>query len=405
MRSKTGDNRRQAGLVVLVVLGTAVVLLFATAAFGGMRMPGPYRDGVKASFYRGPDILRGWVRFDAGWYKAIAMRGYDYAGSRRQSAVAFFPLYPLTLRGLRRLFGGDAAAWGYVVTVLSGLGATALFTVWSRRHFPRVSTLQAAATLVVWPFAFYLFGAVYADALFLLLSLAAFVMADSGRALWAGALGGLAAGTRPVGAVVALAMLLVLRETYGGSFPSLFSVARHGVGTARRRARTTIVGMILPFIGAAAYPAYLWFRFGDALAFVRAEGAPGWDQRAGLHTWLKIEYFHRMARFPSGGILFPLVLTLHLLLVIVLLVVLWRRRRELSAGYLVLAVGSLAVPLVGSKDFLALGRYGLAAFPAFGCLAASAASLSRRRRGVLYAGSWGLMVFLATAFARGSYVG
>jgi hypothetical protein len=405
MGAKVGGRRRSLLLAMAVVVGTAVVLLLVTHHYGGMRLSVPYLRGVKPSDYGGPEILRGWVRFDAGWYKSIAVRGYDYWGSRRQSAVAFFPLYPLALRGMHGAFGGDPAAWGFVVTILSGFAAIYLLTIWARRHFPEVSSLAIVVTVVSWPFAFYLFGAVYADALFLVLALGAFLLADARHVVWAGLLGALAAATRPVGAVVALGIFLVLRETYGASLRVLLRDVRSASPTTRRRARATLFAMVVPFAGAAAYPAYLWWRFGDALAFVRAEGAPGWEQRAGLHTWLKVEYFRRIATFPSGGVLFPLVLTLHLVLVVVLLVMLWRHRRALSTGYLVFSVGLLAVPLIGSKDFLALGRYGLAAFPAFVALAASVSKLGRSRQIVLCAGCWGLMVFLASAYARGSYVG
>ncbi len=49
--------------------------------------------------------------WDSGWYWTIARHGYRYnAGG--QSSIAFFPLYPLLMRGLARPFGGtDRAVW------------------------------------------------------------------------------------------------------------------------------------------------------------------------------------------------------------------------------------------------------------------------------------------------------
>jgi hypothetical protein len=78
----------------------------------------------------------------------------------------------------------------------------------------------------------------------------------------------------------------------------------------------------------------------------------------------------------------------------------WRR---FGWGYTAFAVVSLAIPIIGTKDFMGAGRYALAAFPV---LAAAAVVLTEGRRPrwlvpiVLAVLAVGLCV-ATVAFARG----
>ena len=48
----------------------------------------------------------GWELFshwDGGWYTKIATLGYSYANDGQQHSVAFYPLFPLLIRGLMAL--------------------------------------------------------------------------------------------------------------------------------------------------------------------------------------------------------------------------------------------------------------------------------------------------------------
>ena len=45
-----------------------------------------------------PGWLAGWCQGDGGWYLRIAESGYFYTPGR-QSSVAFFPVFPMLLRG------------------------------------------------------------------------------------------------------------------------------------------------------------------------------------------------------------------------------------------------------------------------------------------------------------------
>ena len=81
----------------------------------------------------------------------------------------------------------------------------------------------------------------------------------------------------------------------------------------------------------------------------------------------------------------------------------WKAWRRLGWGYGVYSFALLAIPLVGTKDFMGTGRYLLAAFP---CYLVAAEMLVTRP--VLRRSVWALSAVIllgwAFAFGRGYYV-
>ena len=339
--------------------------------------------GVKSANYAGPAVLEGWVRFDAGWYRWNAEHDVYYLGDREQSSVAFFPAYSLAIRGVHSLVGGDMAAVGVLVTFLSGLAAVVMFHRWCRRFFDDAASLMAVALLIAWPYAFYLFGAVYADAIFVAASVSAFYLLERDQPLAAGLVGALASAARPVGLAVVVGLVAV--QLHRG---------------ARSRRDMLVLLSAGGFVG---YVAYLAVRFHAPFAFATAEGAPGWDQRPGPHTWFKVEFFERIVHFPDQGLYFTLGIVFQAVLAVALLLVVPRVWRRLGWGYALYVAMVLGLPLVGSKDLQGMGRYALAAFPSF-AIWGDLLIARRSIRFVVLACSSALLVVLCSAYARGSYV-
>ena len=77
--------------------------------------------------------------------------------------------------------------------------------------------------------------------------------------------------------------------------------------------------------------------------------------------------------------------------------------RKFGWGYAIYVVVVLAIPLVGSKDFQGVGRYCLAAFPAFAVMGQFLAERRQLATGVLIVSAVGLGLF-CSSFARGAYV-
>ncbi|WP_034621743.1 hypothetical protein [Cellulomonas sp. URHE0023] len=377
-----------------VVAGYLAVaaLLTAVVAFAGRWRHAPDVNPV----LQGPSWLDGWFHYDAGWYLRIAGQGYFYTPGE-QSSVAFFPVYPLGIRGLGNLLGDDQLA-GWLITVAAGLGVAVLFAWWVSQRLPQRSASFAVLALLVYPYAFFLYGAVYADALFVLCSIGAFLLLERRWYLAAGLVGALATAGRPVGIAVAVGLVvraLELLATDRAGTPGRPAPLREVVRSVRD-VRLRHTGVLVCVVGLGLWCWYLWSRFGDPLAFVHVESAPGWDQGVGPHTWFKLAY---VETFTSGHWQTGLLLTVQAVACVVAVLLLPRVWRLFGWGYLAFAAVVLAIPIVGTDDFMGTGRYVLAAFPVVAAAGDLLAQLRRPwLRWVLVVGSAGLLVALTLLF-------
>ena len=178
--------------------------------------------------HTGLPFIDGWLHWDAGWYLEIARHGYSYAPNR-QSSVAFFPLYPLAMRAVGTVVGGPLAA-GMILTIVSGATASVLFASWLAVRFDEETARTGIFLFVLGPYSFYLFGAVYSDAMFVAATLAAFVLLERRRPVLAGLAGAIATAARPVGIIVIIALVLRTRELRADS-------SRQPLSRAAARAR------------------------------------------------------------------------------------------------------------------------------------------------------------------------
>jgi hypothetical protein len=176
---------------------------------------------------------------------------------------------------------------------------------------------------------------------------------------------------------------------------------RRWVQVDLHRLRFRDAGVLLGIGGLLAYMAFLGSRFDEPFAFEQAQSAPGWDQRPGPKTWFKTALASRWVHGDHSNYTFGVTFQGFLSVGAVLLTVLVLRK--LGWGYALYLLAVLAIPLVGSKDFQGLGRYTLAAFPAFAVAGDWLVEHPRLRVPVFVASS-ATLVFLCSAFARGAYV-
>jgi hypothetical protein len=138
--------------------------------------------------------------------------------------------------------------------------------------------------------------------------------------------------------------------------------------------RWRLAALLVSGAGLLAWMIYLGVRFDDPVAFATVQGAPGWEQPSGPHTWFKVAFFgtlyHRL--WDVAVLVVPQALAC--LAAVLLVRTVWRR---FGWGYTAYAVVSLAIPIIGTKDFMGSGRYVLAAYPV---LAAAAVVLTGDRR-------------------------
>jgi hypothetical protein len=365
-------------------------------------------EGLADEVSRRPDVIERthelgtatdvWARWDGYWFVSIAEDGYGV----RDGAAAFYPLYPGLLAVVGRLLGGHYVLAGVIVSLAATLVVFELLYRLARERLgddrpARLSVLL----LAVFPTSLFL-QAVYSEALFLMLCLAAFLLAERRHLVWCGVAAGLALLTRPLG--VAL-------------LPALAVLVWRAPGPTRQVAWLAIAPALF-----SLYPLVLWHGTGDPLAFAHVEdlwdrsldglGPLGglWDaMRAAWAGVLQLTVgsdtnWYWSPVDPAGIAARNLEATAYLALFAGLTIVAWRR---LGAAYGVFCVASLAIPLATptrAQPLLSLPRFSLVLFPAFIALAAVLEGRPRLALAVVGVSSvllgvsavrWGLWQFVA----------
>jgi hypothetical protein len=367
------------------------VALVAVAVFGTDAHNARLFDDPALTHPFLPSLLSPLARWDSVWYLGIAQSGYSGASS------AFFPLYPLLVRAFA--LGGSPGALlvsAYVVSLASLFGA-----LWVMHRLVALElgsdavARSAVLMLALFPGALWL-GAPYSESLFLLLSVAAFYCARTGRWWAAGTLAALAAGTRSAGLVLLVPLLILWWRSPGG----------------RRRARD-LAWLALAPLGLVAYSVYLAVSVGDGFAYLHlqdvwfrsfagpfggvVDGArAAWDGVRQIASGSRTHvYFAEAGGDPIAVGWHNLELFGFLVLAAVGLVGVFRRL-PLAYGAYVLA--ALALPLsfpVGPQPLMSLPRFLAVLFPLFMWLALACHERPQARRLVLLVSTLGLVAFTA----------
>jgi hypothetical protein len=351
------------GLFVLVGVAVYLDFRFSTAVFT-----------FKALDHGWPHHpwLDVFARYDSGWYYAIAKHGYFYNGPGQQSAVAFFPAYPFSMRVVGWVVG-DAIIAGVLVTLACGAGAAVLFYRWCVGFVGERTARLALGLLLLYPFAFYLFGVVYSDALFLFAALAAFSLLERDRPLLAGLAGMVATACRPVGVALVIGLALRTLEMRGVLVGSL-----HPRRIVWSRLRLREAGVLVSGFGLVVYSLYLWHTFHEPFAFLKVGSSAGWYRTIDLPTLVKANFYFRWRDYGLNVITFWLTMQgLFTVGALALVPSIVRRFGWGYGAYVAVAVGMAAV---SSPDFVGMGRYVLVAFPVFAALAARLLELADSAR-------------------------
>ena len=182
------------GLVAVVVASRLVVL--AAALVAELLVPrNPLLTGGD-----GAPILQSLTSWDGWWYLGIVRDGYHAAPlDGAYQDYAFLPLYPMLVRLLATPFPGWEGLIAVLLSnVLFAVGIVLLVRLTAPRFGPAFA-YRSAALLAIFPFSA-VFSMAYAESLFIVLMLGAFLAAERGRAVPAGLLLALATLTRLQGA-------------------------------------------------------------------------------------------------------------------------------------------------------------------------------------------------------------
>jgi len=346
--------RPRAERVIVRRFAATVAVLTAVVAAAPLVLPAAHPPPRPRM---GLDWLFGnWLQWDGWWYVAIARHGYSYRPGH-MSAVAFFPVYPLVVRLVAIPVFGNVPVAALVVSTACGLAALLLFHRWCMRRLGPAAALLAVTALAFYPYAWFLYGTAYSDALFLVFVLGAFLALEADRTVIAGSLGALATATRPTAVVVVIGLVAVAldrRGMIGGRRP-------------RSRLRPADGAVLLSISGLAVWCAWLAIRFGNPFAFIETEGSRGWNQAPGPHTWFKSAFLDHLHRWPASGWL-PLVVQGMVCLGFLAAVPAVSRR--FGRGYGIYVFATALIPAVSTSDFMGVGRYLLPAFPVFALVGA-----------------------------------
>ena len=201
--------------------------------------------------------------WDAGWFLRVAVNGYPYGytygqtGQMEGNELAFFPLYPMLIRGVAAL-GLDAGTAAIAVSWLASIAAAVALHLLGTTLYGRRAGWALVAICCTAPVSVVLSMA-YSEGLFLAL-VAGMLTAAHRRVWWAAGLLGLGAAlTRPTGAAAAVALavaaVLAVRE---GSRPW-----------------PPIAAAAVALAGVPGFLGWVAWRVGDPAAWFRIQTA-GW---------------------------------------------------------------------------------------------------------------------------------
>ncbi len=223
----------------------------------------------------GPSVWSRLLAWDGDWFVRVATQGYphgysyDAADRMVGNGLAFFPAYPLLIRGLWRL-GIPADTAALIVSWVAGLLAAALLFLLGTALADRRVGLALVVLFAAQPMSVVLSMA-YSESLFSLLVIGMFYAAYRRAFLVAGLLGLGAGLTRPTG----------LAAAAGLAVAAVLAIRARTVPPWR-----AVAGALLALAGVPAYLLWVAHRVGDLDAWFTIQTA-GWGTTFdwGRSTW------------------------------------------------------------------------------------------------------------------------
>lgn len=280
--------------------------------------------------------------WDGRWYTDVAAHGYPtvvpHADSDAADAIAFFPLYPLLIRGLSALTGLHQLASAVALAAVFGTAAALALWVLVARVADGETADRAVVLFAFFPGSFVL-SLAYAEGLMLTLSSACLLALLARRWLAAGLAAALATASRPNAVVLVACCAWAAVAAY-----------------RRDRDLRALAAPALAPLGLLGFFAYLWAHTGEPAAWLLVQ-RHGWGERVdfGQRTLGEVAI---AVRDPANAPV--LVAVAGLAFVVAAAVLLWRWRPP--AELVVYAVGVIALALL-SRRLQARPRFILSAFP------------------------------------------
>lgn len=372
-------------LLLFTFLGVSVYLTLQKNFLGGGL--GNY---LKAPYFWA------WANFDGEHYLSIAQRGYG------QGEQAFFPLYPLLIKGFLVVLGKSIEVYALTGLLISNLSffiaLIGLFRL-IRLDYPEKVARACFLLLLFFPVSFY-FGSVYTESLFLALVVWSFYFARRGRWLSAVFLAAISTATRFIGILLLPAFLV---EMIGWQKLKDILVRRPLKGNPLKP--TWLIVLVIP-LGLVFYMYYLKQSTGDPLALIHTLSGFG-EQRSITPIILPqvfYRYFFRILPNLTYSY-FPVVFTtfLELATAILFTVLSVGAFFKMRLSYALYLAGGFIIPTL-SGSFSSLPRYVIVLFPGFLLMAIYFLKLNRTLKLIFLSVSFVLLGLATALFVRGYWI-
>ncbi|MFH1971193.1 MAG: mannosyltransferase family protein [Patescibacteria group bacterium] len=371
-------------LFVVAYLATVLIVNF------GNRFP--YSDRV-LTVTGLPNWVWGFGNFDGVHYLGIAQNGY-----LAEYTQAFFPLYPVIIRILNFFPKGNLdlnlytdPSYFYTGLILSvTFFISALYFVyklWEEQYGKKTASL-AILLLLSFPTAFY-FGAIYSEALFLLLAVLVFWFSKKEKYLLAGVFAALASATKILGVLLFVFLAIEVWSKYKGKLKNITA-----------KFWWDFIGVLISPLGIIGYMYYLYRAFDNPIYFMTAQSGFG-TGKANVPVVLLPQVIYRYIRIllsvtPSSIAFWNASLELGITLVLIVGII-WSFRKIKFSYWLFVTLAVLLPTLSGTLT--SMPRYVLLAFPLFPLIA----KFNKASKYIILA-QIALQVILLTMFIRGYWV-
>jgi hypothetical protein len=326
--------------LALVAVWLVIVNIFALMALNRLNIaPDTALEWMSPETYK---VRKSWNiidlhnRWDAYWYIDIAQNGYYLRGEGGQANVVFFPLYPLLMRGVGYVVGGNLVLAGWIVSSLFLALAAVILTRLAQEFHPDIDPILPVVFLLVYPTAFYL-NVVYTESLFLFLSLAMVYCALRRNFPMAGVWAALASATRVAGVFLFVLFFIEFVQANGW--------------------RTLVTRRVWPLalapLGALGFFIYHWIAFGDFFLFLKVQNTFGRDFGMAVSNYFVIRNNPDMVHTMLDLSYTAAVIILGLIAL-----------RQFRPSYGVYMLVSLAIEL-SSGTPLGIARYSMVMFPIY----------------------------------------
>ena len=344
--------RKDVAKVIGLFLGWRLFLIIVAIVAVNF-VPLGYKDrflgGGSGNYSIAPSLFS-WANFDGEHYLSLSIIGY------KGLEQAFFPVYPLLMSFIAKPFVYDfssallyATLAGLLISHFSLLLALILLYDLLKIDYSKKIVFLTLLLILIFPTSFFL-GAVYSEAIFLLLSVAAFYSARKGRWFLAGIFGGVASATRIFGILLLPAFILEAREQ-------------------RVQIKNYFWIFLIP-CGLLGYMLYQWLTVGDPLAFYHLQKVVGEQHQSGL-TLLPQVYFRYLKMILTvdpTSIIFKTVMLEFIVGIVFFLLPIYGYFKKVRLSYVFFALASFLAPTI-QGSFSSVPRYVIIFFPSFLALA------------------------------------